>query len=120
MWVQAPPSVLNTSTTTALLNLLTLLKKGLKNALWAVVYASVAQLVERWSPKPVVGGSSPSRRAKAQYGMLIKHNAYQTGGSIPPWVANAPVVQRIEHITSNDGVTGSNPVGSTMLGWWNW
>lgn len=29
---------------------------------------------------------------------------------------NAPVVQRIEHITSNDGVTGSNPVGSTYVG----
>ena len=26
-------------------------------------YASVAQLVERWSPKPVVVGSSPTRRA---------------------------------------------------------
>lgn len=26
-------------------------------------YASVAQLVEYWSPKPVVVGSNPSRRA---------------------------------------------------------
>ena len=31
-------------------------------------YASVVQLVEHWSPKPVVGGSSPSRRAKVDWG----------------------------------------------------
>ena len=32
------------------------------------IYTSVAQLVEHWSPKPGVGGSSPSRRAKVDWG----------------------------------------------------
>lgn len=32
----------------------------------------VAQLVERWSPKPQVGGSSPSRRATQVLAMRKK------------------------------------------------
>ena len=51
--------------------------------------ASVVQLVERWSPKPNVAGSSPA------------------------WRANASVAQLVEQLICIQLVAGSIPVGSS-------
>lgn len=49
------------------------------------LYTSVAQLVESWSPKPKVAGSSPATRAN-----------------------NGLVVQRIEFLTTDQTIERSN------------
>ncbi len=57
-----------------------------------LAHRGIAQMVEQWSPKPRVEGSSPSAPA-----------------------IFAGIAQQVERILGKDEVTGSSPVISSMI-----
>ena len=74
--------------------------------------ASVAQLVEQWSPKPKVRGSIPLGRATASIAQLVERLPAKQGvvGSRPSTCSIAIIAQLVEHYLAKVKVVGSRPI----------